>query len=453
MAVFRIVSGVISSIHPITSPHTWRQVDTLSVAFRYWQRWTLDTDHTLWFFPAVLNSSDKYGFMLMEFPLLNIFLAPAFFLGIETGRSAAHLILIFLVVVFCFLNFKIWQKKSLLQTETSSKLVAFAAALFPFFSFCSAFTFKCIPDVFSVQLVLLGLGLFVSKCSRKRLIYAVVCVILGCLIKPVSIFVFGFFIVIFHETNFKLKAKVIFLFTICAFSCWIYYTKLLPHFSYLVELAPKFAVKPRGFLDNLQGLKGESFIQVLDFFNYHLMAPWVLVLLLFVNYARQKLVLVVGVVLLQIVSILLVDGPHAFVHAYYFSALAPLFLYLTLKVVLSNRLLGFLILLLIFVRNSENTIADFKNFNPASKISVMFAECATFKFEFPNFPWGKNLTFRSSNEIYPLLGLCFGERQDSNTSDFGFYYGNDPLPSDCREIARKHELKLADCSGKTSSTF
>ena len=443
LATIRFIVALVAAFRPITSPHVWRQVDTLSVAFRYWQRFSLEENHALWFFPAILNSADTYGYMLMEFPLLNLLLSPAFMFGIEIGRIIAHVLLVLLVVTLGMSNFRIWQRVRLpLFGENRMEMIAWASALFPFFSFCSGFTFKCIPDVISVQLVILSLGLLL----RNHLGVAIFCAVLGCLMKPVSIFAFGFFAIFFIEGRKSLSLKVTGVFCLCAVSTLYYYGKFLPSFAHLIELEGKFAVNPRSFLVNILSLKNQSWLSVLDFFNFHFFVPWALVVLLFFNYKKLRLRFVLGMIALQLLAVILVDGSHAFVHAYYFSCAAPLATYLFFRLLGSNQVLGAIILILTLVRTSENIAADFKNFDKSSKVAVMFDECEKFKLEHAEFPWGRNYVFRSSEEMYPLLGLCFGERQDSKKSQFGFFYLNDNLPSDCLEISRQREIKIVRCT-------
>mgnify|MGYP005858824559 CR=1 FL=1 len=96
---------------PLVRPHLGPQVDTMGVALRYFNRWTIEDGTAGFLLPAVLNSGDTLGIMTMEFPLINILTAFGFGMGVECGRVFAFVILYLIVLVLYFCNILVWNNK------------------------------------------------------------------------------------------------------------------------------------------------------------------------------------------------------------------------------------------------------------------------------------------------------------------------------------------------------
>ena len=87
LLIGRFIVGLYYSCFAVGAPDAWRQTDGLSVAYAYYLRWTFEpfTWHSL--LPAVLNSGHNTGIVAMEFPILNVLLAPLFYFYASTKRN------------------------------------------------------------------------------------------------------------------------------------------------------------------------------------------------------------------------------------------------------------------------------------------------------------------------------------------------------------------------------
>ncbi len=59
--------------------------------------------------------------------------------------------------------------------------------------------------------------------------------------------------------------------------------------------------------------------------------------------------------------------------------------------------------------------------------------------------WKKGATFRHNDPLYPELGVCFGERVASPTSNYGFFWNDEAIPRGCVCLDRSAHICLADC--------
>jgi hypothetical protein len=86
-------------------------------------------------------------------------------------------------------------------------------------------------------------------------------------------------------------------------------------------------------------------------------------------------------------------------------------------------------------------------YKPALKTERELARsCESLKSRHPEMPWNSGTMFRSSAEEYPMLGLCFGEREGSQIAPFGFFWNQKPLPSECQTVDSEGLVLLAKCT-------
>ncbi len=165
----------------------------------------------------------------------------------------------------------------------------------------------------------------------------------------------------------------------------------------------------------------------------------------------DRLWLILGAQLLLLAAL---DGEHAYVHDYYLIGMAlPLcMLFAQFWQETQRKLWRALLLTIILLRMVDITATETRAFsrrqeNPQKlDIDRMYAECRALRQEHPEIPWRQGKRFRSSAELFPRLGLCFGEMQNSGTAPWGFFYARDALPDDCRVHATKSQVTLAACN-------
>jgi len=435
----RLITGVVQAFSPINSPHIWRQVDTLGTSLRYWMRWTVEGGSSHPILPAVLNSGDSEGIMAMEFPLLNILAAPSFFFGIDWGRIVASLLLVALVSLLAFVSYRVW---SSLQEKPFPSLVLL---FFPIFSFASGFTFKFIPDLIANQLMLLGVGILWVPRKRLLMILGIICMCLAGLMKPVAFLSTGVFLL--HPKVFRWPLRIWIAGILSLSSLLYYYLVAIPWIQSLQAASGKFAVEARSPLDALLSFGNETILSQLDFFSYHALTPLLIIFVALTWFFQKPPTKLLLVLALQIFAVALLDGSHAYMHAYYFIPTAPLWAAVFFDSWSQAESVYVRLVLFLFVtsRLLETSFMDLTGFFDPKRPSAKFSECRMLREKHQDFPWGKGLVFRSSSEIYPLLGLCFGERQDSQKSEFGFFYLEDNLPGGCVEVGNSRSFKIARC--------
>lgn len=433
---FRVAVLGVCAFLPLSLPGIWRQTDTMGVSLRYWLRWTVESGARMPLLPAVLNSGDTTGINAMEFPALNGLFAPAFALGPYAGRVVSMLGVLTLVHGLIFLNWRVWKKEG-----RSLGVDSFGFWLMAVATFSSGWTGKFIPDVVSVLLVLLAVGLSWSRTAAVR---SGGLGTLGILMKPTSTVVLALYLA--HPRLLK-RARANFAWaTVSVALGELYYTAGLSWVRQYQDGPGLFAVGFRPFLGSLRAF----FADVPDWTNMWMYRPFFslglvvvlplsgLALLLRLPGYRQYLALW-GVLLLQYVLIAGLAGPHGFMHDYYFLPLAPT----------SALLLGWLLTrswgpkLAVFVRGLvfvgilsptvELSTMDLRAlYKPAQReLLGMASECMRLKARHPEAPWGMGGVFRSTDEPYPELGLCFGEREGSLTAPFGIFWKGRPLPAGC----------------------
>jgi hypothetical protein len=443
----RAAVAVAHAWRPVTSPHVWRQVDTLAVAFRYWQRWSLGpTEGWRALLPAVLNGGDAIGYVPMELPLMNLLAAPAFALGIDRGRSLAHLVSLAALLLAVALNCRIWRDRRIAGVDAATWL-----PLIPCFSVAAAFFAKFMPDLLATLLVLAGVG-SVWKDERGsspwRAALAASLTAAGMLIKPTACGVLPL-LLLSGERPAALVRRAVPL-GIGAAVAFLYYTRGIAFLRTFQDVIPHFAVEPRPPLQALGEFLAEP-LTLADLGNYHAFVPWAPVLVLagclWQRWRPDRdTAAIVACLAIQSAGLAALSGRHVYIHVYYFMALAPTLALLALRVTAAwtSRAWTAAFWLLVIGRLVEISVSDLGGYRDDGN-AALYAECAAMRQRTPDFGWGQDLPFRSSREDYPLLGLCFGERQESATAPRAFYYVKDGPPPGCRIRDAGTRVGLASC--------
>jgi hypothetical protein len=437
----RFITHLFAAFFPIFLPEVWRQSDTLGVSLRYFLKFTQESGPlALKFLPAVLQSGDGSGVMPMEFPFLNLLFSPFWFLGPEVGRAVIYFFLTLLIYGFSYFLFRIsrgWYRWGFL--------------LFPTVSYSADYFAKFMPDTLSFLLVLASVILPVSILAKNSWVVrrASLFAALGILMKPTSVVGLLFYFVI--HANFNKEEIKVFLkrYSFSVVVGGLYYTLGLKFLDHFRDGPALFATTIKNPLESWCALAknyGSIYGQLSErpFF-----AGGTLLMVIALFYRFKKMRVALSIFCIQFLIVAALDGEHSFTHDYYYEALSPTccFLMVYALFVLRKKWIGALILLALMVRPLELSAKDFKRSWLGGK-DPLIKECNQIREKTPHFPWKTGFAFRSNIENFPTLGLCFGERENSASAKYGFYYReNKPLDDGCKTIENSERLILVQCDG------
>lgn len=456
LTIVRIITGFFSALAPFEHPHIWRQIDTLGVTFRYWNRWSVEASSQLpWFIPTVLNSGDRLGSMPMEFPILNILIAPSFALGHHTGMWISRISLLMVHILLWGGALYCWKGKKIAGQNASQ-----AFFLIPAIGLGQLYFTKFIPDFSANCLALIALGLSwnTSKYLRSFILSS-----LALLSKPTA--GITLFLLLLHPGSNKDIYRIL-KWMVPAIAIGVFYYTfgikyIDQHFAdtpTLFKLAPLNPIN--GLLEVLQkplltfNLIGNEFLFPGSLFT--LIALY-LVFLSRKSHQNQPIRKILLILILQVVAIAMLDGEHSIGHTYYYLGCMPtLTLVITSIMSLSRKNMRpktqkilYTVFCLLWIGHSlERTLQDTSNyFSFLSRKRLTTSECHRLADQNPNLPWNQGYPFRSDFQIFPELGLCFGERQNSLSSEYGFYHTDSSVPAECDIIDQTPRLKLVQCTG------
>lgn len=445
LVAIRVLVLTVCAFLPLSLPGIWRQTDTMGVALRYWLRWTAESGKNGLILPAVLNSGDTSGIMPMEFPALNAAFAPFFALGPYWGRVLCMLGVLCLVHGLIYFNYRAWKKN-----DQTLGVESFGFVLIAIATFSSGWTGKFIPDLISVLLILLGVGMSWEKTSPIK--SAALCA-LGILMKPTSVVVMLLYLA--HPRALK-KIKENFAWgTLSVVVGVIYYTVGLKQIAKFQEGPALFATAFHPFLSSLLAF----FSDVKNWTNMWMYRPFfslgiLIILPLSITAIVQKkpgyqrLFALWGVLLAQYILMAGLAGPHGFIHDYYFLGLAPTSALILWWLLSQNwpKWIPALIFVGMMVPTLELTSMDLRPLYKSDRKPQLAKACEALKSRHPEMPWKSGAVFRSTDEEYPSLGLCFGEREASRIASFGFFWNEKPVPSECQIIDSEGLVSLAKCA-------
>lgn len=441
----RVAFGIYRAFLPPNNPHAHRQTDTLAVSLRYFSRWFIEDDAKMPLLPAVLNAGDTSGIMRMEFPFVNLLGAPGFFAGPHTGQAMACLIIFAFHALLLLANIRIWR-----DTKICGIPMRLALLLLPIFSLTDQYFTRYMPDITALLLVLSAIGL---SWEKPRFCFSVALASLGLLIKPPAVAMFG--LLLAQGNLWRVIRQNLLWVGAALVAPVLYYTVGLRWIGQYQEMEELFKV----------GLH-PPWVNLTSFFSF----PKRLVELLLNRAMPSGILAIVAFAILwakkaerttkgygilwlilfaQLLLVAALDGDHAYTHEYYFLAMAPVFtlIFVGFWQNVAPYWLRYLLALLIVGRlvdviATETRAAGTKK---SFDIDLMYQECKEIIAESPDVPWQEGEPFRSSNEIFPRLGLCFGEIQNSQLAAYGFYYAADTLPPGCEIKLAKTQVVLARC--------
>ena len=439
----RVLGLMVHPFFPVSSPHIWRQVDTMGVALRYGLRWSVEKIDFSWWLPAIIDSASTRGIMPMEFPLLNVLGGLGFWIAgsnIDLGRSLALFIAEFFTLSMGMLSYSIWRR-----TDAPRPFVV-AALLSPFMGFAALFTGKFMPDVAAMLLVLGGTGLVWSGSWL-----AVILIGLGVLMKPTA--VVTVFILFLHS---GLREK--FLAFAVKIGCGLmpaagWYLAVVPWLKSRVETELAFT-----FHSGLKPWEGVwkfwtsgGVWEAIEFHSWF--QGGLLLVLIAAFYSRSKTVALksmlftVGVLLLQGTAIGALSGDHCSMHAYYLMGLTPTAGLLLVETweLLPSHFWRMILAIGMALRSAEASMFDMTGIWKADSPPKLWASCKVLRERHREIPWHQGVDFRTTVEEYPILGLCLGEKSESPTGTHGLFRKGEPLPNGCRQTDEEQGLVLAQC--------
>ncbi len=449
---FRLIEGLVQAFFPYHAPHLWRQTDTLGVGIQYAQRWLEGVVGWDFWLPAVLNSGETAGVMPMEFPLYNFLLAVGYLLSWENGALYASLLAYGWAIFLWGTILWVWRTHRILDVPASKIWI-----LLPLVGQSSLYFSKLMPDFTAMAFVLLACA-FVWEEKKHRPWLAFGFATVGLLIKPPVCIVFALLLLQ------KKKSEVLrqFPWIVASLVCTVfYYTKGLT-FIRLYTQGPEL------FATHLQTpwVRWAQVIpawrELLSFIFGGILFPGGLLCMLLVysqsHPAKKMIQRIGGLLLLQLGAILSLDGSHSFVHRYYYIGMSPLLciaVYLTCSTYLTGwkptRAQRFLMILFAGLWVGAQLDRSGLELRPLldEDLSLRkrppFSQCQLLQKRHPEIPWQQGVVFRSDAEVFPLLGVCFGERQGALSGAWGFYWRDTEIPTSCREIDGTAAVKLVQC--------
>jgi hypothetical protein len=404
LIVFKFIIGIISSFGYFTHPHIIRQIDTMSVGLNYWLRWSDGVSapyflHNL--LPGSLGGGDTPGITPMEFPLLNLFIAPWFSVGHYWGFTLSSVMVLFLNFFLLFIHYKEWKKVS--------REFGMTALLMGVFGISGTYIIRVMPDFTSMIFVSIACAYNFQNKSR----WASFCFLcIGLLMKPTS--AISLAILFFRKKFFKdlFKKDIWWIFGGLLVG-GLYYTKGI---SYLISVSDQsgyFKVAARSPIEGLtQSLN--DFHRFPRLFLKNFFSAWVIVpitMMVFISRKKDHLKILFSI-LLQVLAIFMIDGSHAYNHDYYFigcSFLVCLFVIKSISNKVNKYTLYTFCTLLVFF-NLERAIYRLK---PLWKNNLR-SDAAQLLKQLPELNTTRSIRARSSNP--PELGLLFGRFQGNSLS-------------------------------------
>ena len=391
----KFLIALISGLGYFSHPHIIRQVDTMSVGLNYWLRWS-DGVAAPYFFhnflPGSLGGGDTAGITPMEFPLLNLLIAPWFSLGHYWGFTASFMFVMCLNFGAFWWHYLEWRKVSKKMGDT--------ALLMGMFGISSMFMMRVMPDFLSMILVSISCAYSFQKKSRLA---SFGLLSLGLLMKPTS----AIALAVMFLKDFKLSLRRDFLWVILGIGvAGIYYTKGLQALVSFSDMNGYFKVNPLGptegisqLLNNLNRLPGFIFK---SFFSRWALIPIVIAIFMA---PKKGYLFITTLVTLQVLTIFAIDGEHGFIHEYYFIGCSFLLSFLIISIMENaHSKITFAIIFLMTIFTLERGGYRLK---PIWK-SKLRQDALSLMSEVTDL--GKK-SFYSTRQNPPELGLLFGQFQ------------------------------------------
>ena len=395
----KFLIALISGLGYFSHPHIIRQVDTMSVGLNYWLRWS-DGVAAPYFFhnflPGSLGGGDTAGITPMEFPLLNLLIAPWFSLGHYWGFSASFIFVMCLNFGAFWWHYLEWRKVSKKMGDT--------ALLMGMFGISSMFMMRVMPDFLSMILVSISCAYSFQKKSRLAS-FGLLSV--GLLMKPTS----AIALAVMFLKDFKLSIRRDFFWVILGLGvAGLYYTKGLEFLTSVADSIGYFKVEP---VSPLIGLK--NFVLHIEklptlifksFFSRHTIVPIIIGMIL---RPKRSYIFILFLISIQCLTIFALDEHHAYTHEYYFLGATFLISFLIIEIMegANNKIIISIICLMIIFTFERG----FYRLKPIWKNSLR-SNASDIINQVPEILNQRAIKTRHSNP--PEIGLLFGKFQGNS---------------------------------------
>lgn len=429
---FVIVS--IASFVMLPTPHIHRQMDTLGVSLRYYQKFFIEEFQLIKLLPSVLQASDGSGIAAMEFPFINILLSPFFALSANYKIEIVYIAYCLITLLIYWISIKSWKGIKVYSIDMELVMV-----LTPVLSIMPMHFYKVVPDVWSFYIVMIGIGL--SWNNQKKII-AVTLVSLGLLIKPITACTYAIYLM----RDLKELHKKVFMF-IPVVIALLYYTKGIAFINQYSDI-DTFSIGVKSVSQNFLYIK-EYWPGLLKSLNDMIIIRFGIILALILFFSKLKkdelTIRVFLILLLQVSFIWMVAGTAMVRHKYYIISCVPIVTLLFVHLIKnSNKYFIYIFILLVIVRNLEVSISESKPiYSNKKQMWRISQDCKKIRKELDSL---KITRIRTNREIYPMLGLCSYRISNSVESEYGVYYNEAEIPEECRIINKYKELSLSKCS-------
>jgi hypothetical protein len=391
---------VLACFAPFTHPHIIRQMDTLGIIIRYWNRWVLEPTLQNPLYPALIQAGDAYGIHATEFPILYILFAPLTALPAPWNVFVSNIFFLGMNLALTYWSYKTWSKHG------DYKLVHILLIIF---GVGSVYINRIMPDYPAFILVMIAMGLSFKKINK----WSIPLTVLGLLIKPTAILGFGYYLIKDIKSVWEHIYKWILPATLIALVYYIWGIKELNAVSDI----------PRYFYSNFRN----PFTQLAHFFLEVKQIPRLLFKDIFSTYLLIFILWDViknknyngklwGILGLQILGGAALDGSHSFIHYYYYistSFIVALLLKSYLESIGKKMAIATVIVISLFILDKgiyENKDTFSKN---------IWWQCGEIASHIPN-----EYKIRNKNDYRADLGTCIGKIQNSKTAKYGVYYKN-----------------------------
>jgi hypothetical protein len=221
------------------------------------------------------------------------------------------------------------------------------------------------------------------------------------------------------------------------------------------DVAGVFAFKPRNPLQSLMDVFGDlpGFLIYLNSKAVYWGGTLLVLGLIGFNRTRPEIRRLILIFTVSCVFVVALDGAHSIIHDYYYVgvsfSICLIIFHLLFPLQIRSKAHEMLVLLFFvstfLIHPLELLVHDFRGIGSSLKSETYEDDCVELKKIAADWPWNRNFVFRSEEEPYPKVGVCFGERVGSKTSPYGLFLMGSPLPSDCTVAFQKNSVILARC--------
>ncbi|NQZ02365.1 MAG: hypothetical protein HRT45_17035, partial [Bdellovibrionales bacterium] len=294
-----------------------------------------------------------------------------------------------------------------------------ASLLIALFSVGSIYLNRFMPDFIAFVFVSLSVAYSWNRISWK----SPVLLAIGTLIKPPAVVALVIYLI---KPNFLAQLRHAAWALPAVLVTALYYTIGLEFVTSLSDMKPYFKVGAR---DPVAGLLGfaQRPSDALDIFNSSIFSKYLLFpnLIMSGYWIKSKVntslhLKLWGVLALQVLLVVFLDGTHSFNHHYYFAGVSMTATLITLfNLQGAHKGVKWLFLAIFAITSLEFSWYGVRSLFKAKP--TMLSQCMQLKKQNPEFPWDQAYRFRSPQVNPPELGMCFGEIQGSEKSEFGFW--------------------------------